>query len=273
MKTNPLVSVIITTKNEEKNLLNCIKSIRLQTYPNIEIIVVDNYSTDKTIQIAKECSDKFFLAGTERSRQRNYGVKKSSGEYILYLDADMIIEKNLIEECINQIIQEVVALHIQEKILGESYYSRVRNFERSFYSGTVIDGARFFIKKKFIEAGGFDEELCGPEDWAIDLQIREKGGMISLLKNSWINHNESEFNLKKYLNKKSYYSKSFDKYKEKWGSNYLDIKKQLGFYYRFVGVFIENGKWKKLIKHPLLTIGMYYLRFRVGLRYIKRSKL
>ncbi|MEQ9716292.1 MAG: glycosyltransferase [Candidatus Asgardarchaeum sp.] len=107
---NSLVSVVITTKNEEAHLLNCIKSIRLQTYSNIEIIVVDNFSTDKTKDIAKEYADLFFLKGDERSMQRNYGLlKKSKGEYLLYLDADMILEKNLIEECIKQ-IQEAKSL-------------------------------------------------------------------------------------------------------------------------------------------------------------------
>ena len=77
--------------------------------------------------------------------------------------------------------------------------------------------------------------------------------------------------MKDYLNKKSYYAASFDKYVEKWGKDDEDIKKQLGFYYRLIGVFIEQGKWKKLIRRPVLTLGMYYLRFRVGLRYLQRN--
>ncbi|MFH1048194.1 MAG: hypothetical protein V1732_00845, partial [Patescibacteria group bacterium] len=51
-----------------------------------------------------------------------------------------------------------------------------------------------------------------------------------------------------------------------------EIKKQLGFYYRFIGVFIENGKWKKLIARPILTAGMYFLRFMVGVKYKARNR-
>ncbi len=58
MKKNPLVSVTITTKNEEKNIENCLKSILEQSYKNIEIIVVDNNSTDKTKEIALKYTQK-----------------------------------------------------------------------------------------------------------------------------------------------------------------------------------------------------------------------
>ena len=51
----------------------------------------------------------------------------------------------------------------------------------------------------------------------------------------------------------------------------LELKKQLGFYYRFIGVFIENGKWKKLVTHPILTAGVYFLRFMVGVKYLFRK--
>ncbi|MFH1048222.1 MAG: hypothetical protein V1732_00985, partial [Patescibacteria group bacterium] len=50
-----------------------------------------------------------------------------------------------------------------------------------------------------------------------------------------------------------------------------EIKKQLGFYYRFIGVFIENGKWKKLIARPILTAGMNMLRALVGLKHLFRK--
>jgi len=83
-----------------------------------------------------------------------------------------------------------------------------------------------------------------------------------------IYHNESEFNLKRYLTKKDYYAKSFDGYAVKWGKDDPDIKKQLGMAYRFFGVFVEDGRWKKLLSQPGLTFGMYLLRFLVGLSYL-----
>ncbi len=269
----PLVSVVVTTKEEEEYISNHLISIKSQTYKNIEIIVVDNGSIDKTKTIAQKYTKKVFDKGPERSAQRNYGLlEKSNGKYLLYLDADMILEKNLVEECVKQIQKtKAAALHIPEKIMGKSFFSRVRNFERSFYNGTVVDGSRFFNKEAFIKTGGFNEQVTGQEDWSMDLQIKKNRGKIHLLKSSWINHNESEFNLKKYLDKKGYYSKTFNIYKEKW-KGHPDLKKQLGLYYRFIGVFIEDGKYKKILKHPILFCGIMYLRFRVGIRYLKRDR-
>ena len=66
------VSVVITTKNEEKNIENCLKSIQLQTWTNIEIIVVDNNSKDDSIEIARE------LGATVIALSSNVGFSKAN---------------------------------------------------------------------------------------------------------------------------------------------------------------------------------------------------
>lgn len=298
----PLVSVVITTKNEEKNIGRCLESIALQTYPSIEIIIVDNYSSDETQNIARKYTRKVFTKGPERSAQRNFGMlNQSSGDYLLYLDADMLLSPNLISACIEKIKEtNIVALHIAEIVLGKKYFSRVRRFERGFYSGTPIDGARFFRASVFKKVGGFDEITFAKgsgEDWDIDKLVKNHG-LINLLpeiksdnvvntNNNWplagfieargvkynasyqgIYHNESEFNLKNYFLKKLYYGAGFKAYIEKWGKNDSDIKCQLGLKYRFFIVFVEKNKWKKLIGHPILASGMYFLRFLVGITFL-----
>ena len=169
-KNYPLVSVIITTKNEEKNIANCLKSIQEQSYRNIEIIVVDNNSTDKTKSLCHPDRSggipliHFFTHGPERSAQRNFGVSRAKGEYILYLDADMILSKDVIKDCVIKIQNNpgVIALYISEIVMGNSFWCRVRRFERSFYDGTVIDCVRFISKKAFDAVKGFDENMSGP---------------------------------------------------------------------------------------------------------------
>lgn len=300
--SKPLVSIVISTKNEEKNIENCLKSIVFQTYPkeNIEIIVVDNSSTDKTKEISQKFTNKVFDKGPERSAQRNYGMlEKSSGEYLMFLDADMILSPDVIEKCVKKMegAKDVVGIYISEVVLGKSYFSRVRRFERSFYDGTIVDGVRFIKKTAFEKIGGFDEELYAAEDWDLDKRLK-KIGSLKVLENkgpvdlsNWefkdyilergvnpekfgsvIYHNESEFDLKKYISKKKYYSKNFDKYLDKWGREDPDIKKQFGFWYRFFDVFIEKGRWKRLIGNLHLALGMYFLRFLVGLSFVLKSK-
>lgn len=296
------MSVVVTTKNEEKNIRNCLASIKAQTWPQIEVIVVDNNSSDNTKAIAHEYTDMVFNKGPERSAQRNYGmIEKAKGEYVTYIDADMILSPTLIEACCNYIQSTgAVAMFVSEIVLGKSYLSRVRRFERSFYDGTPIDAARFFRRSIFAQVGGFDESLFAKgsgEDWDIDKMVRRYGSIRLLPRESdslkhygWelvdfverrgvkysaaytgIYHNESDILLRSYLRKKIYYSIGFAGYIHKWGKEDKDIQSQFGLKYRFWTVFTENGKWRRLLARPDLALGMYLLRFCVGFVFLSKK--
>ena len=270
---NPSVSIVITTKNSEKIIGDCLKSIKNQTYPQkkIETIVVDNNSSDKTKKIAFSYTQKVFNKGPERSAQRNFGAKKSRGYYYLYLDTDMTLDENVIQECVEKFEnnKQLSGLYIPEIIIGKGLWSKVRRFERSFYDSTVIDCVRFIKIKDFIKVKGFDESLTGPEDWDFDKKIRNRGQVDIIT--SPLYHNEQDFKLKKYLEKKNYYTRSISKYIAKWGKSDPDIKKQLGFSYRYFWVFVENSKWKRLITNPLETFIMLFLKILVGLQYLRKT--
>ena len=272
--TLPLVSVIINTKNEEKNITACLESIKKQDYPaeNIEIVIVDHPKTsDNTRDLAKKYTDKIFVHGFERSGQRNFGAKTATGKYLLFIDADMRLSSKVISLGVKLFnTGGWRGLYIPEIILGRGFWGKVRNFERSFYDGTVVDAVRFVRKEDFLKVKGFDESLTGPEDWDFDKKVRSLGKTATI--KSPLHHNETEFNVVNYLRKKSYYGGSFEKYVKKWGKNDPDIKKQFSFWYRYFGVFLENGKWKKLLAHPVLTLGVYFLRILVGAGYIKNQK-
>lgn len=301
--TQPLVSVVVTTRNEEKNIENCLKSIRAQTYPHIEAIVVDNNSIDRTLEIASQYADQVATKGPERSAQRNHGmIHLARGEYVMYVDADMILAPMLIQSCVKHAHHAgTSALHVPETVLGTRYFSRVRRFERGFYDGTPIDGARFFHRETFARVGGFDEALFvkgSGEDWDIDKKIKQVG-RVDLLSGTashsgngpWlfsefvqsrgvrfrpdyvgIYHNETEFYLLPYLRKKLYYALGFDGYIAKWGRDDPDIRRQFGLVYRYWTVFTEHGKWRRLVRHPVLTAGMFFLRLMVGLVYVFRRR-
>ena len=309
----PLVSVVVTTKNEEKHIGNCLQSIKLQTYPQdkIEIVVVDNNSTDRTKEVARQYTDKVFNKGPERSAQRNFGmIEKSQGKYVLFLDADMVLSPTVIERSVAKLeSSNLLALYIPEIVLGNSFWSRVRRFERSFYDGTIVDCVRIIRKDIFEKVGGFDLQMTGQEDWDLDKKIRQVGtvgvadtydfgeinqrlaavnfcrrqmqgakrrhyrrenlakelGAVS--QGALVYHNESDFTVKKYIVKKGYYLEELF-YLERWGKDDAEVKKQFGFGYRFFGVFVEKGRWKKLVRHPFITAGMYFLRFLVGARFL-----
>lgn len=265
-----MVSIVITTKNAEEFIADCIKSIINSNYiakgGKIEIIVVDNHSTDKTVEIANSLGAKTFIKGPERSAQRNYGVEKSDGVIIGVLDTDMTLSENVISECVEifEHNEKIKALYIPEKIFGNGFFNKVRNFERSFYNATAIDGVRFFRKEDFLKIGGYDISLNGTEDWDLDRRIKNIG-KVSIIKSPLFHH--ENHTLKKYIIKKSYYASNFDNYFKKWGFDGI-TKKQFGLYYRYIGAFVEKGKWKKLLRHPILAFSMYFLLFLKGLVYI-----
>ena len=265
------VSIILTTKNEQANICRCLDAVMSQTFKPLEIIVVDNASTDQTKELARLYTDKVFDKGPERSAQRNFGVEQSTGDYVLYIDADMALEPTVVAQCVDALSENplLAGLYIPERIVGQGFWIKVRTFERSFYDGTVIDAVRFVPRQLFIAVGGFDSSLFGGEDWDFDKRIRQHGPVARI--SAALSHNEGAFNVAHYLAKKTYYSRSLDAYAAKWGRDDPDVKRQLGAGYRFIGVFLERGKFLRLLAHPWLTLAMYYLRFRVGLRYLARQ--
>lgn len=84
----PLISIVIPTKNSANTLDSCLRSIVTQTYHNIELVIVDSQSTDRTIEIAGEYSAKIIETQWGLLGARFLGFKASKGDYILYLDSD-----------------------------------------------------------------------------------------------------------------------------------------------------------------------------------------
>ena len=267
-----MLSIIITTKNEEKNIVNCIESINnSQTKINYEILVIDNFSNDKTSELATQYSNvKFINHGNERSSQRNQGIEISRYDNILYLDADMMLSINLLDEICEQLNKNCDALYIPEKILGNSLLNKLRNYERQFYNSTYIDCVRAFKKNVFYKIGGFDINLVGPEDWDFNNKIIDKKYIISTTKNL-IFHNEENITFITYLKKKLYYSKSMAKYIQKWGKESKFVSFQLSFFSRFFMIFFINKNYKLIFKNPAYFILMYLLKILVGSLYLFRK--
>ncbi len=95
LKENPLVSIIIRTKNEEKWISLCLNALSTQSYKNFEIIIVDNYSKDKTIQKIKKYNVKtVFIKNFLPGKAINQGIKKSRGKIIVCLSAHCIPVNN-----------------------------------------------------------------------------------------------------------------------------------------------------------------------------------
>ncbi len=102
-----MISVIILTKNEEKNILDCLETVNWAD----EIIIVDDYSTDRTIEIIENLKLKNLKIYQEKlsgdfSKQRNYGLSKAKSDWVLFIDADERVTPELRREINDILIEE-----------------------------------------------------------------------------------------------------------------------------------------------------------------------
>lgn len=257
MSNRPIVSVIIPTKNSQNTLENCLQSIKEQSYKNIELVVVDNFSTDETPNISKRHADKFFQKGPERCTQRNYGVSKASGKYIAVLDSDMYLSKNVIQECVEQIESNpnIEGVIIPEKSIGIGFWARCKTLERSFYVGVpYMEAARFFKSLTFKKLGGYDEKLVSGEDWDLSQRVEQVGKIDRI--QSYIFHDEQKISLIKTIRKKFYYAGKFGAYTAKSNKN-ANTKRQVSIVGRY---FLFFSHPVKLFRNPVVGVGMLFMK-------------
>lgn len=254
MVESPLVSVIITTKNEQDVIKRLLESLSRQVYKNIEIILVDNNSTDSTKKIAKGFTKKVYDFGPERSAQRNFGAGKAKGDYLIFLDADMRLSRKVIKECVEvmQKSKDIGAIVIPEISESLTFWEKVKGFERSFYNekgDPITDAARFFSRKAFMAGGGYDETITGPEDWDLPETLRELGFEIGKI-SARISHKERVSSPIALAKKKFYYGLRACKYLDKHHINHFGPKT----IYFLRPVFYKNID--KILKNPVLSLGM-----------------
>lgn len=110
---NPLVSIVIPTYGRKKMVERLIKSIFLNTYKNFEIIIIDDASPDNTSQYLRHKFKNLRIYKNKinlfTAESRNLGQRRAKGEFILFIDDDNVIEKNMIKELVNVLISNPIA--------------------------------------------------------------------------------------------------------------------------------------------------------------------
>ena len=255
--SGPLVSVIVPTKNSAPTLEACLKSIKDQTYYPIELIVVDNHSSDATREIARRFTDKVYVQGPERSAQRNYGAGRASGRYLLMVDSDMELDADVVKACSDEMLRNsaVCGVVIPEESFGAGIWARCKRLERSFYIGVPwIEAARFFTKTTYEAVGGYDEALVSGEDWDLAKRV-EKIGKIARV-GEVIHHNEGHISLLGALRKKYYYAHYAKAYLAR-NPEKSSLFAQAGPVQRYRLFLAAPGK---LFARPLLGVAMLVMK-------------
>ena len=231
----PLVSVIIPKRRGE-DIRRLLKSIKQSFYRNIEIIVVDE--------------------GKERAEQRNIGIKRARGEYLLFADSDWQLHPRLIDDYVSY---APCPVYIPEIIKTRGWFGRLRNWERQFYTNTPVDVVRF-IKKK--DCPQFDVAQKGTEDSDWDRQVEGLRVVARYSSYHWDNTGVIY-----YFKKKAYYAKSMARFAE---CNPGD--KVLNWRWRCWGVFTEKGKWRRFFSRPDLALAVMLIILIRGVIYLWKKK-
>lgn len=257
---DPKVTIIIPSKNSLHFLPACLESIKRQTYKNIEILIIESGVIEKTKSIAKQYRVKVLYFKPKVAKgifdaphKRNFGVKKASGSYVYYVDADMELQPNVIKEAVALCTKGYVAVIVPEDSFGQGMWARAKNLERRCYWGDdTVEAPRFFQKKVWQEVGGLDETIGGGgDDWDLYQKLKDKGLKTGRTK-SLVLHNEGNLRLGNLIKKRFMYGRETVKYiakRPKAGIiSYFPIKKS----------YLKN--WKLFLTRPIDTVAFLIMR-------------
>lgn len=213
------LSVVVPTRNSARALEGCLRSVRDQTHPDVELIVVDNGSTDKTRSIAETHADRVLDRGPERSAQRNHGWMVSRGELVLFLDSDQVLTPGLAAEAVDAFRADpgLGALVIPEHAFGDGFLAGARALEKRLYLGDgTVEAARVFRRSALESCGGYDETLTGAEDWELPDRVEASGHRVGRTR-ATVWHDEGRVKLRTAFAKKRYYAAGVHSYLTRGG--------------------------------------------------------
>lgn len=257
--TNPIVSVVIPTYNNEAFLPSCLKALKRQSYKSIEIIVVDDFSKDASASIAKKFGARIFLYGPDQTKgrifgapyQRNFGVKKTKGKYVYYADSDYIPSRRVIESCVNKISEGYDAVIIPLDSVGKGFWAACKKLERrAYWEDDNVESPRFIKKSVWNKLGGLNDKL-GADDWDIYDRLKQKGYKTGRVKEIVL-HNEGSLDISKIIRKSFLYGKSIRLYVT------TQPKQSTRHFFPLRVGYIKH--WRLFVKDPVHTLGVIIIR-------------
>lgn len=212
----PLVSIYIPTFNRCDLLKRAVDSVRVQTYTNLEIIVVDDCSTDGTKEYLedvskRDCRIKFFLKEKNSGAciSRNIAIKNASGEFITGLDDDDYFTPNRIElflkkwECIPSDVIALFSVNFSnENHMNENngiqkllfFISKRKIKQRDLYFANYVGNQVFTKTENLRDLNGFDKDFKAWQDLEMWFRLSEKGSLMKIFEPTYFVDRSHEFN-------------------------------------------------------------------------------
>lgn len=291
MSQPPFFTIVIPTYNREDLILETLESVFQQTYKNFEIIVVDNCSTDRTIEVLQPLVEQGKIQliqnaqNLERSRARNVGIKAAKGDYLTLLDSDDFMYPSNLQDAADFIkankhsnffhnYYELVDANL--KPLHQYRYPSEGKQLKRLAMGNFISCIGVFMSREVFTNYQFneDEDILGSEDWELWIRVRSAYplGVIAKVNNGIRHHSGrsiSSYEIESVLIRKMYIinhllkneqvAKVFGEYEE-------DMRAAALVFAAIVAndaqLYRESRKYlsKALSKKPSLLLDSHFLR-------------
>ncbi|KRE41621.1 glycosyl transferase family 2 [Knoellia sp. Soil729] len=252
-QSDVVVSVVVPTRNNERTIEACLASVRAQTHPAVELVVVDNGSEDATWAIAERFADRVVAGGPERSAQRNLGIELATGTWVLWLDSDMVLPPETIMRALETAISTgAVGVALPERTIGSGFWTACRALERECYlDDPLLHNPRLVRRDLLMGDGGFALSMSGPEDADLRLRMRAEGALIELAP-VLVDHDEGQLTIRTVMEKRYYYGRSLPAFAESHDG-------AVGQQGRAVLRSFRRN-WRRLAQDPGHAVGMLGLR-------------
>ncbi|MDO5509958.1 MAG: glycosyltransferase [Weeksellaceae bacterium] len=194
------VSVIIPCHNSAAYIEETLQSVYNQSHTAIQIIAVDDASTDKTLQILESHSAQISIISLTRnhgvSQARTLGAQKASGTYLLFLDSDDTLHPQYLQKAVN-ILQhqpEVSVVHSRAQYFGAKNREwKLPDFHmQDFLLSNSVFMPAVIRKSAYDQTTGFDPQLTMFEDWELFIQIARNGGQFHKIDEILFNYRKRE---------------------------------------------------------------------------------
>ena len=181
------ISIVIPVFNEERYLRDCLDSLTKLDYPadKLEIIIVDNGSTDNSLNIANSYGFSVLIKEDVKvGAVRNYGASQANGEVLVFLDSDCVVETDWLKKGAQQIFEKYDAIGGLYLLRDNpSWLERnwiLKSSKNSIYQKTLVGGCIFIKKSVFIALSGFDEQLSAAEDTDLTNRLISQGYEVTI---------------------------------------------------------------------------------------------
>ncbi len=273
-----LVSVVIPCYNQAEYIEETVDSVLKQSYVPIEIIIVNDGSTDNSGNVIEEIISKYptiksiVIKNSGVSRARNIGIENAEGKYILPLDADDLIEPDYIKLAVEEFQKNPDLLVVTAK--GRFFGKETGDWNLEDFSmkkmlhGNVVFCPSIFKKSDWQKVGGFDENMTHLEDWEFFIRLTSLAPeQVKRLDYRALNYRIKELgarNTEGFENPEVYHNNCLYIYNKHKNLYFLHYNNPL-----FLIKDLEKQKWEKEKMHRELNYLKRFFTTRILLRIRK----